>query len=204
VPDTLLSCVYKPTFDISKKLAKLSAAFGICKSITDAFNLTFRSFLEMPKATLCSTHLRCFLLITAEAACSLSSLACTIQPLAFPIAQSAYCCGNENKALSSLVCTTCSKMHFSLPEALICCGNNKIKAQMWMLPLQPPLPYVYQSLFKHKVKIVDENGEAWTVQYEGFVSAAQRHYRFTAGWTNLVKQKGIKVGKPLTSSRTLT
>ncbi len=95
-------------------------------------------------------------------------------------------------------------MHFSLPEALICCGNNKIKAQMWMLPLQPPLPYVYQSLFKHKVKIVDENGEAWTVQYEGFVSAAQRHYRFTAGWTNLVKQKGIKVGKPLTSSRTLT
>ena len=61
--------------------------------------------------------------------------------------------------------------------------------------VQPPLPYVYQSLFRHKVKIVDEQGEAWTVQYEGFVSAAQRHYRFTAGWTNLVKQKGIKVGK---------
>lgn len=54
---------------------------------------------------------------------------------------------------------------------------------------------MYQSLFKHKVKVIDENGEAWTVQYEGFVSAAQRHYRFTAGWTNLVKQKGIKVGK---------
>ena len=75
---------------------------------------------------------------------------------------------------------------------------------MWVLFLQPPLPYVYQSLFKHKVKIVDENGEAWTVQYEGFVSAAQRHYRFTAGWTNLVKQKGIKVGKALTSPQTLT
>ena len=42
---------------------------------------------------------------------------------------------------------------------------------------------------------MDEEGEAWVVQYEGFVSAAQRHYRFTAGWTNLVKQKGIKVGK---------
>ena len=75
---------------------------------------------------------------------------------------------------------------------------------MLVLLLQPPLPYVYQSLFKHKVKILDENGEAWTVQYEGFVSAAQRHYRFTAGWTNLVKQKGIKVGKTLTASHTLT
>ncbi len=51
---------------------------------------------------------------------------------------------------------------------------------------------------------MDENGEAWTVQYEGFVSAAQRHYRFTAGWTNLVKQKGIKVGRTLTASHTLT
>ncbi|KAL0030998.1 hypothetical protein WJX79_007789 [Trebouxia sp. C0005] len=60
--------------------------------------------------------------------------------------------------------------------------------------VKPPLPYIYQSLFKHKVKIVDENGATWTVQYEGFVSSAQRHYRFTAGWTNLVKQKGIKVG----------
>lgn len=43
---------------------------------------------------------------------------------------------------------------------------------------------------------MDDGGEAWLVQYEGFVSAAQRHYRFTAGWTNLVKQKGIRVGKP--------
>ena len=65
--------------------------------------------------------------------------------------------------------------------------------------LQPPLSYVYQSLFKHKITIVDEHGEAWLVQYEGFVSAAQRHYRFTAGWTNLVKQKGIKVGMLLCS-----
>lgn len=61
--------------------------------------------------------------------------------------------------------------------------------------LQPPLSYTYQSLFKHKVSVIDELGETWTVQYEGFVSAAQRHYRFTAGWTNLVKQKGIKVGE---------
>ena len=61
--------------------------------------------------------------------------------------------------------------------------------------LQPPLSYVYQSLFKHKISIVDEDGGVWLVQYEGFVSAAQRHYRFTAGWTNLVKQRGIRVGK---------
>ena len=56
---------------------------------------------------------------------------------------------------------------------------------------------MYQSLFKHKISIIDEQGEVWVVQYEGFVSAAQRHYRFTAGWTNLVKQKGIRVGKLL-------
>ena len=64
--------------------------------------------------------------------------------------------------------------------------------------LQPPLSYTYQSLFKHKVNIIDELGEVWIVQYEGFVSAAQRHYRFTAGWTNLVKQKGIRVGELVT------
>ena len=74
------------------------------------------------------------------------------------------------------------------------CIDQKLYDNL-LCAMQPPLPYVYQSLFKHKVKIVDENGEAWTVQYEGFVSAAQRHYRFTAGWTNLVKQKGIRVGK---------
>lgn len=85
--------------------------------------------------------------------------------------------------------TYCSRLHVN---------QHMAEHLLPLLPeasnIKPPLPYVYQSLFKHKVKIVDENGEAWTVQYEGFVSAAQRHYRFTAGWTNLVKQKGIKVG----------
>ncbi|KAL0022329.1 hypothetical protein WJX77_000675 [Trebouxia sp. C0004] len=85
--------------------------------------------------------------------------------------------------------TYCSRLHVN---------QHMAEHLLPLLPeasnVKPPLPYVYQSLFKHKVKIVDENGEAWVVQYEGFVSAAQRHYRFTAGWTNLVKQKGIKVG----------
>lgn len=85
--------------------------------------------------------------------------------------------------------TYCSRLHVN---------QHMAEHLLPLLPeasnVKPPLPYVYQSLFKHKVKIVDEYGAAWPVQYEGFVSAAQRHYRFTAGWTNLVKQKGIKVG----------
>ena len=77
----------------------------------------------------------------------------------------------------------------------ISAASEPIHASHLCCMLQPPLSYNYVSLFKHKISVVDELNETWTVQYEGFVSAAQRHYRFTAGWTNLVKQKGIRVGK---------
>ena len=176
-----------------------NAASGISKSATDAYNLTLGGFLETSKATTSSTHLKCFLLFRAEAAWSLSSLVCATQLPASPSAPSIHGCGNATKAHQAL-----SALYaFPTARGADYCVNA-IKAQMWLLPLQPPLPYVYQSLFKHKVKIVDEYGAAWPVQYEGFVSAAQRHYRFTAGWTNLVKQKGIKVGKTLIASHTLT
>lgn len=55
----------------------------------------------------------------------------------------------------------------------------------------------YQALFKFKLSLTDEMGVQWPVQYEGFVSSGQRHYRLTAGWTALVKQKHISVGKAL-------
>ena len=64
-----------------------------------------------------------------------------------------------------------------------------------MFALQPPLSTSFQPLFKHKIEVVDDMREGWTVQYEGFISSGQRHFRFTTGWTALVKNKGIKVGE---------
>ncbi len=57
----------------------------------------------------------------------------------------------------------------------------------------------YQALFKFKLRLTDELGNQWPVQYEGFVSSGQRHYRLTAGWTALIKHKKITVGELLTS-----
>ncbi len=42
--------------------------------------------------------------------------------------------------------------------------------------------------------MVDEADYTWRVQYEGFVSASQRHCRLTAGWTNFIKLKDVRVG----------
>jgi hypothetical protein len=52
----------------------------------------------------------------------------------------------------------------------------------------------YQLLFKHELNMVDEADYTWRVQYEGFVSASQRHCRLTAGWTNFIKLKDVRVG----------
>ena len=57
----------------------------------------------------------------------------------------------------------------------------------------------YQALFKFKLRLTDELGNQWPVQYEGFVSSGQRHYRLTAGWTALVKHKQIGVGEDFSS-----
>ncbi|KAK9841440.1 hypothetical protein WJX74_005905 [Apatococcus lobatus] len=59
----------------------------------------------------------------------------------------------------------------------------------------------YQALFKFKLSLTDEMGIQWPVQYEGFVSSGQRHYRLTAGWTALVKQKQISVGDSVVLER---
>ncbi|KAL3155684.1 hypothetical protein ABBQ32_012710 [Trebouxia sp. C0010 RCD-2024] len=92
--------------------------------------------------------------------------------------------------------TYCSRLHVNQHMA-----EHLLPVLPEAASIKPPLSYVYQSLFKHKISIVDDGGEAWLVQYEGFVSAAQRHYRFTAGWTNLVKQKGIRVGDAVVLER---
>eukprot|EP00891_Asterochloris_glomerata_P008613 jgi/Astpho2/8613/Aster-05092 len=66
---------------------------------------------------------------------------------------------------------------------------------------KPPLSTSFQPLFKHKIEVVDDMREGWTVQYEGFISSGQRHFRFTTGWTALVKNKGIKVGDTVVLER---
>jgi hypothetical protein len=67
--------------------------------------------------------------------------------------------------------------------------------------LKMPLARGYQPLFKYQINITDESGKVWPIQYEGFVSSAQRHYRFTTGWTNLVKHKSITVGDSVVLER---
>ncbi|KAK9861865.1 hypothetical protein WJX84_012148 [Apatococcus fuscideae] len=59
----------------------------------------------------------------------------------------------------------------------------------------------YQALFKFKLRLTDELGNQWPVQYEGFVSSGQRHYRLTAGWTALIKHKKITVGDSIILER---
>lgn len=53
---------------------------------------------------------------------------------------------------------------------------------------------MYQLLFKHDLVMVDDTDYTWKVQYEGFVSASQRHCRLTAGWTTFIKLKNVRVG----------
>ncbi|KAK2079562.1 hypothetical protein QBZ16_001957 [Prototheca wickerhamii] len=62
-------------------------------------------------------------------------------------------------------------------------------------------PANFNSLFKHRLTIVDEAGEAWPVQYEGFMSSGQRHFRLTSGWSGLMRVQNVAVGDTLVLER---
>eukprot|EP00884_Botryococcus_braunii_P022794 jgi/Botrbrau1/9199/Bobra.0236s0026.1 len=59
----------------------------------------------------------------------------------------------------------------------------------------------YAPIFKHEVNLVDEAQYTWKVQYEGFYSAKQRHYRLTTGWTAFIKMKRVVVGDTVVIDR---
>ena len=50
-------------------------------------------------------------------------------------------------------------------------------------------------LFKFAILLVDEHDRAWPVQYEGFMSAGQRHLRLGAGWRYLCRANAVAVGE---------
>ncbi|RMZ56584.1 hypothetical protein APUTEX25_001431 [Auxenochlorella protothecoides] len=62
-------------------------------------------------------------------------------------------------------------------------------------------PANFNSLFKHRLVIVDEADEAWPVQYEGFMSSGQRHFRLTSGWSGLMRVQNVTIGDTLALER---
>jgi hypothetical protein len=75
--------------------------------------------------------------------------------------------------------------------------------------LDPPPPHAsrlggsstYTQLFKQRLTIVDESDRAWPVQYEGFLSSGQRHYRLTSGWVGLMRAQQVGIGDTLVLER---
>ncbi|KDD73390.1 hypothetical protein H632_c2229p1 [Helicosporidium sp. ATCC 50920] len=59
----------------------------------------------------------------------------------------------------------------------------------------------FNSLFKHRLTVVDEADKAWPVQYEGFMSSGQRHYRLTSGWSTLMRTQRVGIGDTLVLER---
>ncbi|KAL4859773.1 Arabinosyltransferase RRA3 [Chlorella vulgaris] len=75
--------------------------------------------------------------------------------------------------------------------------------------LEPTLPAnsrlgggsTYTQLFKQKLTVVDDSDRAWPVQYEGFLSSGQRHYRLTSGWVGLMRAQNVAIGDTLVLER---
>lgn len=75
--------------------------------------------------------------------------------------------------------------------------------------LDPPPPHAsrlggsstYTQLFKQRLTIIDESDRAWPVQYEGFLSSGQRHYRLTSGWVGLMRAQQVGIGDTLVLER---
>ncbi|KAI7844704.1 hypothetical protein COHA_001792 [Chlorella ohadii] len=57
------------------------------------------------------------------------------------------------------------------------------------------------TLFKHSIVVVDEQDRAWPVQYEGFMSAGQRHLRLGAGWRYMCRANNAAVGDTMVLER---
>lgn len=80
-------------------------------------------------------------------------------------------------------------------------------ALLFPRPPNPPASHkaaignTFVSIFKHQLTIIDEKDRAWPVQYEGFVSSGQRHYRLTSGWSSLMRSQDACIGDTLVLER---
>lgn len=53
----------------------------------------------------------------------------------------------------------------------------------------------YEQLFKETITVVDDQGEEFSVQYEGVICNAQKHLRLTSGWRDYIRAHKVEVGE---------